>query len=124
MKRFGIVIILLLVIALAATNPGIETHKVAVKEAYNELINKEVDGLELGEGLSILGKGLGNSIADGILDQKVGRKNLFLFSLTLFEQKGEEKVIGIGLFGQVILLDKPEFDKSQLKKKFNLSGND
>ena len=58
----------------------------------------------------------GNSLVEGIVKEVVKKKDYFFFSLTSIEYNGYEKVIGIGIMGNVHISEEVE---KELKK-----GND
>lgn len=120
MKSLKVVFPLALLVVLVLTNPPLEDHKAKVKTAYTELVDNEVDDVELGNGLSKLAKGLGGMVVNGVLDSRISRDNYILFSITKFKRKDRNDPIAIGIFGNVFLFGKPEFDKDQLNKELDL----
>jgi hypothetical protein len=114
-KQFYILLSILLVAVLIFSNPSEDVHiqsvKSKLKTAFkkkmsSEIIKNQSDTFSsLGNGLGLL---LGNNFIDKLADGLVNRKNFYLFSLTNVDYKGEEKIIGFGLLGNVFLSDKIE----------------
>lgn len=112
MRKFlQVLLVIGLLLVAFISNPSLTEHERVVIDAYNELINEEVDKLKLGEGLGQLGKSLGGFVAKEVIEQKVSRENLLICSLTKLNHKGEVHFIGIGIFGQVFLFQKPSLDQ-------------
>lgn len=108
-------IILAIIIIAAITNPKSEDHKLAVKEKMNQYmqtkmqdeIQKNKDDV-LGAAGSSLGMLLGTSIIDKFVDGAVTSDNYVIFSLTRATWKDQSRIIGFGVFGNVILSGKVE----------------
>ena len=114
-KQFYILLSGLLVVVLIFSNPSEENHiesvksklKIAFKKKMaSEMIDDESNSIaSLGKGLGLL---LGDTFIDKMTDGFISRDNYFLFSITKGEYKGENKVIGFGVLGNVFLSDKIE----------------
>lgn len=107
MKKAVWVLVLLGLVVAALTNPSEDDHREAVKNAYQELVDKELDKSELPT-LKRLARAAAEIIAPEILNSFVKRTNCFVFSITQVKKEGEFKPAGIGIFGQVIFFGKPE----------------
>lgn len=109
----------LLLMTMVFTNPDSSLHKDAVKLKFNSFMQKKMNddlGGNKDEGVNIggqLGMMFGNAIIDRVVDSAVSSDNYLLFSLTKFTFKGESRVMGIGVFGNVFISDKvdEELDK-------------
>jgi hypothetical protein len=99
----------------------LEDHQNAVKEKISKIIKSQIPTDEkttstVGEIGTAIGALFGNSLVDGIVKEVVKKKDYFFFSLTSIEYNGYEKVIGIGIMGNVHISEEVE---KELKK-----GND
>jgi hypothetical protein len=115
------IIIIALLAILYASNPNLEDHQNAVKEKISKIIKSQIPTDEkttstVGEIGTAIGALFGNSLVDGIVKEVVKKKDYFFFSLTSIEYNGYEKVIGIGIMGNVHISEEVE---KELKK-----GND
>lgn len=112
-KQFYLVFTSVLVLILIFTNPNEENHiqsvKSKLKTAFKkkmstEMIDDDSNSMEsLGKGLGLL---LGDTFIDKMTDGFITRNNYLLFSTTIAEYKGDNKVIGFGILGNVFLSDK------------------
>jgi hypothetical protein len=115
------IIIIALLAILYASNPNLEDHQNAVKEKISKIIKSQIPTDEkttstVGEIGTAIGALFGNSLVEGIVKEVVKKKDYFFFSLTSIEYNGYEKVIGIGIMGNVHISEEVE---KELKK-----GND
>lgn len=112
------IIAIALLAVLYASNPSLVDHQNAVKEKISKLIKSENPSEEkstnlLSEVGSAIGTLFGNSLVEGIVKEVVKRKDYFFFSLTSVEYNGYNKVIGIGILGNVHISKEVE---KELKK--------
>jgi hypothetical protein len=98
------------VLLLAQTNPGTEEHKAAVKakamaNMKERLGAAEEDGIlgSRGAGLASL---LSSAVLDKVIDIKISRTSYVLFSTTNFAHGKQNRVIGVGVLGNVFLSSK------------------
>ena len=96
----------------------LEDHQNAVKEKISKIIKSQMPTDEkttstLGEIGTAIGTLFGNSLLEGIAKEVVKKKDYFFFSLTSVEYNGNEKVIGIGILGNVHISEEVE---KELKK--------
>ena len=132
-KQFLILFSSLLVLILVFTNPSelnhIETVKSKLKMAFkkkmaSEMIDENTDSMEsLGKGIGLM---LGDVFIDKIADGYISRNNYFLFSTTKAEYKGETKIIGLGILGNVFVTDKLDElfeEKDELPNEINKTEN-
>ena len=114
------ILLIVLLIILYASNPAIEAHQNAVKSKLSHLIKQQTATKSNDNTTEKLGKAfigyLGESFADQIVNEYIKRKDYFFFSLTTIEFKGNEKIIGVGLFGNVFISDELE---NELNKDIN-----
>ncbi len=112
------IIAIALLAILYASNPTLADHQNAVKEKISKLIKSENPSEEkptnlLSEVGSAIGAMFGDSLVEGIVKEVVKRKDYFFFSLTSVEYNGYDKVIGIGILGNVHISEEVE---KELKK--------
>lgn len=91
MKKLLIAIVLFGALA-AITNPSEEKHKEAIRREFKQSDGGESEGSELGK-----------QIGNFILNNTVHRRNHYIYSETVVRVLGEEKVVGYGFFGFVII---------------------
>lgn len=121
---FGIVSAFFILV-LIVTNPSEENHiekvksklRVALKKNMaKDLENKSSNVFES------IGNGIGFLLADSVIDKMtegfITRSNYILFSTTNLDYKGENRIIGLGILGNIYLSDKIDelFDKPQTKQ--------
>lgn len=102
MKKSYLFLILTFVILLVAivTNPDEVKQKEAVKSKLSAYIKKKAESS--GALSSLFADALVQRIVDGIISSD----NYLFFSLTKINWKGQSKVIGVGLFSNVIFFSK------------------
>ncbi|MCH4828637.1 DUF4431 domain-containing protein [Flavobacterium columnare] len=125
-KQFYLLFTSALTLILIFTNPSEENHiqsvKSKLKTAFKkkmttEMIEDNSNSMQsLGKGIGLL---LGDTFIDKMTDGFISRNNYLLFSTTKAEYKGESKVIGFGVLGNVFLSDKVNdiFNKEGKKYK-------
>lgn len=116
-KTYVIITIVAVVLIIAAiTNPNQSRHKEVVKNKLTEAMQKTMsegktgsnnEWEEAGEAFGLM---IGQAMIDQIVNNLVSTNNYVLFSTTKMSWKGESKVVGIGIFGNVFLTG--ELDKS------------
>lgn len=83
----------------------------------------ENDENALGKAGTEIGLMLGKEIVNKFVEELVERKNFLFFSLTTVEYQGDEKIIGLGIFGNVFISDDVERGledmKDRLKSNFD-----
>lgn len=117
MKKVFPFIVIALVGVSFFTNPGLEEHKTVVKQAYLELLDKEIDSSIVGKGIKNLGMGLSTVFVEKLVDNRVSRDNYLLFSLTRVMYKGERRLVGMGVFGNVFLFGEPKLNPGEMFEK-------
>ena len=108
---FSIITIVILFL-LVLTNPDSVVHKAKVKESIlkdTELLT-DIDNQS---GWEILGTTLGLSLVDKLIDTAIQVDNYVLFSLTRATWDDEDKIIGIGIIGNIFFLK--DIDEKSLK---------
>lgn len=110
--QINIVISAIIIGVLFITNPNEINHKEAVKSKLKSLFTEKMVSdiasdenpfSKIGNGLSLL---IGDAFIDKIMEESIRRENYFLFSLTKSEFGGQEKIIGLGVLGNIFLSDK------------------
>jgi hypothetical protein len=109
------------IIVAVITNPKKEDHIDTVKREISQSVLPEaVEGLESGNGFEqagvVLGMTLGMKVIDNMLESMLEVNNYLLFSLTKFSYAGNERIIGIGAFGNVWLFVDVKEGLSALKE--------
>ena len=112
---FFLFFIILVCLGAFATNPTSVEHKLILKDKMREYLNTEIDKMQLENdnkfaalGAS-LGAAFGGVIADKFIDENVVVDDYYLFSITNVRWEGKIKMVGVGIFGKVIL--HPDIDK-------------
>lgn len=113
-KQFYILLMFFTTVVLLITNPSEENHiqtvKTKLKVAFKRKMSSEISNQDnviesLGNGIGLL---FGDTIIDKLTDGIVSRENYFIFSLTNASYKGDNKIIGFGILGNVFISDKIE----------------
>ena len=124
-KQFFTFFSTIILIILLITNPSEQNHievvksklKIAFKKKMTrEMLSDESNSVEsVGNGLGIL---LGDTFIDKMTDGFVSRNNYFLFSTTNVEYKGQKRLIGFGILGNVFVSGKIDniFDEKNIDK--------
>lgn len=115
MKKGYLIIIVVIVIA-AITNPDERRHKeIMMNKVKPEMIQgffgeKEVEKMTNLDAISFM---FGSTVVEKFMDNFISTDNYVLFSLTKATWDGETKVVGIGLFGNVLLFK--DLDKLKIR---------
>ena len=109
-KHIGIIVFTTILLIAILTNPSQEEHKEKVKETFTTYYQKSLEDSHVytEDSFASLGSLLGESFIKQIIENAVNRDNYIFFSLTKVTFKGEEKIIGYGIFGNVFLSKKVE----------------
>ena len=112
---FFLFFIVLVCLGAFATNPTSVEHKLILKDKMREYLNTGIDKMQLENdnkfaalGAS-LGAAFGGIIVDKFIDENVVIDDYYLFSITNVRWEGKIKMVGVGIFGKVIL--HPDIDK-------------
>lgn len=119
MKYIGAFIVM---VVLFTSNPSLQDHQSAVSAKVGQVLRSEVSssGSETSnlEKIGIeFGVMLGSSLLDNMVKEVIKRKDYFFFSLTSFEYNGENRIIGIGVLGNVFISNDVE---QELRRKGDL----
>jgi hypothetical protein len=116
MKKFLVIIIILLVAVLAVmTRPDKQAHKEAMMKAVKEYVDEEASNQGFGDNIfTDLGKGVVNKVIEAALGTKLKVDDYYLFNTTHVNLNGESKTLSVGLFGHVFT-----FDKKMLRDALN-----
>ncbi len=102
----------LILLVAVLTNPNQDRHKEVLRAKFNSYMQKSMSerhtesGNEWEQAGQALGMMLGGALIDGIISNLVITDNYVIFSTTKMTWKGESKVIGVGVFGNVFLTNK------------------
>jgi hypothetical protein len=113
-KKNYILFSFLLIAVLIFTNPSEENHLQTVKLKLKMSMNKKMssDINSSNNSFNSIGKGLGMILGDALIDRLtenfVFRQNFVIFSLTKVNFKGEDKIIGFGILGNIFITDRIE----------------
>ncbi|MBO4825674.1 MAG: DUF4359 domain-containing protein [Prevotella sp.] len=116
MKKFLVIIIILLVAVLAVmTRPDKAAHKEAMMKAVKEYVDEEASNQGFGDNvITNIGKGVVNKVIEVALGSKLKVDDYYLFNTTHVNLNGEKKTLSVGLFGHVFT-----FDKKMLRDALN-----
>lgn len=112
---FFLFFIILVCLGAFATNPTSVEHKLILKDKMREYLNTEIDKIQLDNDYKFsqlgasLGAAFGGVIVDKFIDENVVVDDYYLFSITNVRWEGKIKMVGVGIFGKVIL--HPDIDK-------------
>ncbi len=112
-KLLILVAVLLVAVLMVLTRPDKAAHKEAMMKAVKEFVDEEAGNRGFGDNvLTDLGKGIVNKTIETALNAKLKMNDYYLFNTTYVRLKGENQLLSVGLFGQVIT-----FDKKMLREK-------
>ena len=112
-KLMAVIIVLLVAVLMTLTAPDEQKHKDAMMSAIREFVDQEAQDHGIKDNvLTKLGKNVVNQAIKTALNSKLKFDNYYLFNTTHVKLKGEEQILSLGIFGQVIT-----FDKDMLKEK-------
>jgi len=105
-NQIALLIIGVLLIVAALTNPNTIIHKEAIKSRLHKATQQEdvsVSDNEWGNAGSALGMMFAGTFIDKIVDQMITVDNYILFSVTKGSYGGNTRTIGFGAFGNVYI---------------------
>ena len=111
-NQIALLIIGVLLIVAALTNPNTDRHKEAMKSKLHKAYQKETqEDISLSDNMwenagSALGLMLGGTLIDKMVDQMITVDNYILFSVTKGSYGENIRTIGIGAFGNVYITNK------------------
>jgi len=100
MKYLILTITCLIILIAVITNPNQDRHREVVKNKINFYMQKNLSETN---GLELLGAMLGGAVVNVVINNLVSTDNYVLFSTTKINWRGESKVIGVGVFGNVYI---------------------
>lgn len=102
MKKFGILIIILVLIALVgvATCPDRQAHEEAISEVIDNYV-KDKNASEATDLLSSFCNSLETKLVRLVMEENLEVENYFVCSIGRIEWEGEEKVVSVGLLGHI-----------------------
>ena len=108
-KKYLIFAVMSMIILVAVlTNPDQDRHKEVIRNELNSYFQQNMtesdDKLEqIGQTVGMMLRG---AFIDGMINNLVSTDNYLLFSTTKITLDGKTKIIGIGAFGNVFLINK------------------
>lgn len=106
-KLLTIVIILGVAILMTQTVPDKKAHREAMMKAIKEYVDEEAENKGIKDnGLTRFGKNVVTKAIEGALSAKLKESNYYLFNTTYIKMKDKNKLLSLGLFGQVITFNK------------------
>lgn len=102
----GLLVVILLI--LAFTNPGRDTHKQAVKEEVGKVIDKATnisDDFIFADGLRSFAKMISNNMIDVAFDQLFEYHNYIIFSKGTVSFNGKSHNVSFGILGKVYTIN-------------------
>jgi len=117
----ALIVLGIIVIVAVITNPKKNEHVDILKEKISQsAIHAAAKDMDSGNGFeragAAIGVTLGLKFLDSIIESVVEVDNYLLFSLTKLSYDGNEKIIGIGAFGNVWLFGDLKDTLADLKK--------
>ena len=119
-KIIALLVIGIILVIAAITNPDADEHREKIKQMLVEntgITDSLIDGMESDNSWesagSALGYALGMAFIDKILDNALYIDNYVFFSISKVKIEGEERKVAIGLFGNFIPLR--DFEKGDLE---------
>jgi hypothetical protein len=97
-------LVVAILVLLFASNPSVADHRDAVSKKVKKTMQRAAANATNSDDDSAgaqLGGMLGGAVASRIVDQLIDRKNFLFFSFTTYN--GDEKIIGLGILGNVFL---------------------
>lgn len=121
-KVLGILFILLL-IAMAVTNPSKDTHENAIRTEVSKAIDKTTSSGSndiFSQGFRIVARMMAGSILDSALDQLFEYHNYIFFSKGTITLDDKSHTVSYGLFGKVITMNADDMVKALEKDDTNV----
>jgi hypothetical protein len=115
-RNLYLIFLLLLCIGAFATNPSSAEHKLILKDKMRQLLNSEINKLknendnEFAQLGATLGAAIGGAFTDKFVEENVIVDDYYLFSITKVRYEGKRNIVGLGIFGKVIL--HPDMEKT------------
>lgn len=120
----GLLVVILLI--LAFTNPGRDTHKQAVKEEVGKVIDKATnisDDFIFADGLRSFAKMISNNMIDVAFDQLFEYHNYIIFSKGTVSFNGKSHNVSFGILGKVYTINADDAIKAMENVEL-LNSND
>ena len=112
-KLLGVIIVLLIAVLMTLTKPDEQKHKDAMMSAIKEFVDQEAQDRGFKDNvLTKFGKGVVNQAIKTALNSKLKFNDYYVCNTSYVKLDGENQLLSLGLFGQVIT-----FDKDMLKEK-------
>ena len=113
MKKTAIWIFLILLVAMFISNPSEIQHRDTLIKTMlaNNSLSKKMENRES------VNRYIESTLINKVVESLMYRENYYLISLTKVSLEGNSKIIGIGVFGKVYILD--EFSQNIKDYKLN-----
>jgi len=110
MKKLLFLLLIVVIVGVALiTNPTKARHKEvmheAIEEASAEYMENHVEGT-LGGFINGFLSGMASTLVKTAIDTQLNYHNYYLFSTCTMKLEGEQKLVSLGLFNQIITMDK------------------
>lgn len=115
-KILTLIVLVVVLVALAATNPSREDHVAAVNQVVSSAIeqNMQSDNAVLNL-VGKVGSMFGSAVAGNVVDDNLEYCNYYLFSLSRAEFDGKNYYLSVGILGHAITT----FNEEDLKDAVN-----
>ncbi len=106
-KLISLAIVIGIAILMTLTVPDKNAHKKAMMKAIREYVDEEATNKGIADnGITRLGKNVVVKAIETVLSTKLEEKNYLLFNTTHVKMGDKDKLLSLGLFGQVITFNK------------------
>ena len=113
MKKTTLWLVIILLVAMIITNPSEIQHRDTLIKTMlaNNSLTKKMENRES------VNRYIESTLINKVVESLMYRENYYLISLTKVSLEGNSKIIGIGVFGKVYILD--EFSQNIKDYKLN-----
>lgn len=107
-EKNNFVFFCLIILGFISTNPSLGDHREEVLNYVKKNIKQDI--YLSSDKLTGSGSELVMPVVSSFIDSAVKRRNIYLFSMTVYEVKGVQKVVGFGVFGHVWIYSKSKLN--------------
>lgn len=106
-KILGLVLVVGIAILMTLTRPDKKAHKEAMMKAVKEYVDEKAEESGFGDnGITRFGKGIVNKTIEAALGTVLKIDDYYLFNTSHVKTSKGNKILSVGLFGQVITFNK------------------